>query len=191
MTAQVYLTIGTRPKNIPYPASSSGGSQGFGFKPLKGKPDKVAGIKEVSEVPGVADLLRSINASETPFFSVGCEKYIGPYDDGSYYARGYVEFAFNHPEFLRDVQYMALFKHFNDYVSGEPLRPEWSVNWELQPAHFKKVKTDGYSCCMWLHVRPYFTREKAVEDYNALARHLIEFFEAHGADKDRALIYKS
>lgn len=189
MKAQVYLTIETRTKDIPYPASTSGGSQGFGFKPLKGKPLKVAGIKEVSEVPGVADLLRVINAKETPFFSVGCEKHIGPYDDGSFYVRGYVEFAFNHPEFLRDVQYMALFKHFNDYVSGKSLRPEWSVNWELQPAHFKKVEANGYTCCMWLHVRRYFTREKAVEEYNALARHLIEFFSAHKADKNRPSIY--
>lgn len=176
-------------KSIPYPAATSGDSQGFGFKPLKGKPEKVGSINEVKDLPGVADLLRAINGAATPFFSVGCEKYIGPYDDGSFYARGYVEFAFNYPEFLRDVQYMALFKRFNDFIVEKPMPPQWTVNWQLQPAHFKKVDTHGYSCSMWMHVRSFFAREEAVANYNSLARHLIAFFDAHGNSGDLTPIY--
>lgn len=189
MTAQVFLTIDSRSKSIPYPAASNADSQNFGFKPLKGKPDKVDRIRELSEIPGVADLLKAINARETAFFSVGCEKHIGPNADGTYYVKGFVEFAFNHPDFLRDVQYMALFATFNRYIFGKPMPEAWSVNWHLEQAHFQRVDTSGYSCCMWLHVRSYFTRERAVEEYNALARHLIEFFEAHPADPNRQTIY--
>lgn len=189
MAAQVFLTIDSRSKSIPYPAASNADSQNFGFKPLKGKLDKVDRVRELSEIPGVADLLRAINASETAFFSVGCEKFIGPNTDGTYYVRGYVEFAFNHPEFLRDVQYMALFATFNRYIVDKPMTEEWSVNWHLEPAFFQKVDTSGYSCCMWLHVRSYFTRERAVAEYNSLARHLIDFFEGFPADPERPKIY--
>ncbi len=144
---------------------------------MKGKPDEVEKIKEAKGLPGIIELLRAINVAETPFFSVGCEKCIEPYENGAFYARGYVEFAFNFAPLLRDVQYMALFKTFNDYILSKPLQEGWSVNWELQPAVFKAANVAGYSCCMWLHVRSYLTRDIAVRNYNDLARHLVGFFD--------------
>jgi hypothetical protein len=180
VTPQVFLTIETRSKAIPYPAASNADSQNFGFKPLKGKPDKIAKIQEAKGMPGIVKLLQALNAKDSPFFSVGCEKYIGDYHDGLFYVRGYVEFAFNYGPLLRDIQYMSLFKGFTDYVAKNPLSKGWSVNWDLQPAHFTSAKIDGYSCCLWLHVRSYLTHHEAVTNYNQLAEYQVGFFDSIG-----------
>jgi hypothetical protein len=133
-----------RPKAIPYGGSKhSDGSENHGFKPLKGKPEECALIPEVQDNTALKKALISLNATETPFFTVGCEKSCNEHSGGAgYWMKGYIELAFNYKELVQDAQhYFKLFLDFNLYI------------FELEMAHFWQhltVQEIGLTTAVWI-----------------------------------------
>jgi len=147
---QVVLTINEQPKEIPYPPASNAFSQNFGFRVLKGNLDKIESIQEAEDSECIRRFLRSLNSGESPFFSVGCEKSFNQ-DTNGYWAKGYIEFAFNYRKLVSDAtHYFPLFFHFNRYIADYIKERDVQFWWELQPARFKAANCDGFSCCIWI-----------------------------------------
>jgi hypothetical protein len=181
MSKSIFLTVEDRTKDIPYPAESHQDSQNFGFKPLKGKPEKVAKIQEAKGFPGIIAALESINEYESPFFSIGCEKYIGPEQFGGFYARGYIEFAFNYTKMVSFAQAADLFRLFSEFSSQRGVPASTTYNFDLQPAHFRKAMVDGYSCCVWIRTGGHPDYDRAQNAYNEAALFLGDFIDGMGA----------
>jgi hypothetical protein len=59
---------------------------------LKGKLHKVASIQEAKDNSALQQVLKIINAAESAFFSVGCERSFNHGPQG-FWAKGYIEFA--------------------------------------------------------------------------------------------------
>jgi len=180
VSIRIFLTVEDRCKNIPYPPESHQESQNFGFKLLKGKIDKAEKIQEAKGFPGIISALKAINAKGSPFFSIGCEKYIGPEQCGGYYARGYIEFAFNYAQMVSFPQAADLFRSFSNFCYNHKTPESVTYNFDLQPAHFVKAKTDGYSCCVWTRTGGHKTHEDAERAYNSAVEFLGNFIGAIG-----------
>ncbi len=184
MNSQVFLTVECRRKDIPYPAETHKHSQNYGFKSLKGKPEKAEKIQEAIGFPGIIHALKAINASDSPFFSIGCEKYIGPHEFGGYYARGYIEFSFNYSRMVSFPQAADLFRTFSGYCDERGLPDGVTYNFDLQPAHFVRAKIDGYSCCVWIMTSGHASYEEAVSAFNHASQFFGEFIAAFGPPED-------
>ncbi len=169
-----------RTKRIPYPPETHPDSQNYGFRSLKGKPDRAAKIKEANGFPGMIAALRSLNSDGSPFFSIGCEKYIGPQEFGGFYARGYIEFAYNYSQLVNFAQTADLFRVFSAFCSAREIDPRVTYNFDLQPAHFATVNTDGYSCCLWTRTGDHASIAEAKQSYNDAVKTLAEFFDGWG-----------
>lgn len=110
---QILMTINQRSKAIPYPAANHADSQNYGFQILKGKLDKIEGIQEAKDSKCIQEILGVLNATESPFFSAGCEKSFNKEANGCW-AKGYIEFAFNYSKAVNDaIHYFPLFFHFS------------------------------------------------------------------------------
>ena len=178
MNAKIFLTIDNRVKDIPYPPSNDKGSQNFGFKSYKGNTSRISKISEAKGFSGIISLLTAINDEISPFFSIGCEKIIEA-QYSSFYARGYIEFALNYGPMLVDMlQYMNLFGKFANESSEYVKNKNFSFNWEIAQAFFKKIDKTGYSCTIWVHVFGFSNRQDAVAAYNEATEFLASFFRS-------------
>ncbi|ATF04056.1 hypothetical protein PhaeoP75_04457 (plasmid) [Phaeobacter gallaeciensis] len=180
MSSQVFLTVEDRQKDIPYPPETHQDSQNFGFKPLKGKSEKVDKIQEAKGFPGIIAALKAINVQDSPFFSIGCEKYIGPEQYGGYYARGYIEFAFNYARMVSFPQAADLFRCFSIYYAQHEIYEYTTYNFDIQPAYFVKAKTDGYTCCVWIRTGHHASHKEAEQAYNKAVQLLADFISTVG-----------
>jgi hypothetical protein len=64
---------------VPYPpADRASGATNHGYARLKGNPALLNRVPELQDVPEFLELIRQINAGQSPIESVGCEKF---YDD--------------------------------------------------------------------------------------------------------------
>jgi hypothetical protein len=153
------LIIEQRSKAIPYPAELDDGRTNHGFKDVKGNPEAIDAIAEIQDCRSLRDALQALNAPETQFFTVGCEKALNEHD-GKFWKRGYLEFSFNYAELVRDaVSYFMLFFHFNQAPPIREFLPKQSVQfaWELQGCRFKKAGVGGFTCCVWITTGDYPT----------------------------------
>lgn len=152
MKVELVLAIENEPKTIPYKPEKRPTSQNHGFKPIKGKPEEARLIPEAQDNIHIQNALIAINHIDTAFFSVGCEKSFNR-TKGKSWAKGFIEFAFNHPELVRDAQnYFKLFFDFNIFcLRNDPdLRVKYF--WQFQPVTFLDAGPDcrGYVCCVWV-----------------------------------------
>lgn len=152
MKVELVLSIENQPKTIPYRAEKRANSANHGFTPLKGNPEAARLIPEAQDNMHIQDALVAINQTDTALFSVGCEKAFNR-TKGKSWAKGFIEFSFNHAELVRDAQnYFKLFFDFNIYcLRNDPdLRVRYF--WELQPVTFLDAGPDcrGYVCCVWI-----------------------------------------
>jgi len=172
---RIYLTVEQQSKSIPYPARSGADFQTFAFRPMKGKPEKVDSIKEAQGHPALIEILKTLNAKESPFFSVGCEKHIEK-KSAPYWVRGFVEFSYNHVELVSDASsYFPLFYHFNR-ISQEFLKTNLVTYWfGLNPATFTKVESPGFSCCVYITTADFQTEEEAYSSWSSGLSHLSEY----------------
>lgn len=181
MSCKVFLTVDTRRKHIPYQSETHDGSQNFGFKILKGKLHKIDSIQEAKGFPGIIHVLRALNESNSPFFSIGCEKYIGEQPFSGFYARGYIEFSFNYAIMANFANLAEFFRMFSIHCANSNTRSGDSFDFNMQPAHFKKIGLDGYSCCVWIRTGEHSSYSEAEQSYNRSAIFLAKFIETVGA----------
>jgi hypothetical protein len=180
VSSRVFMTVENRKKDIPYPAETRRDGQNFGFKSLKGKSGKTEGIQEAKGFPGIISVLLAINDVGSPFFSIGCEKYIGPEKFGGFYARGYIEFAFNYRKMVSFQQAADLFHDFSVFCSQKEIPEGTNYNFDLQPAYFTRAKVDGYSCCVWTKTVGHANHAEAERAYNDAVQFLGEFITRIG-----------
>ncbi len=186
---RAFLTIRQHLKGIPYGAGNHpDGSRNHGFRRLKGHPDLVSSIPEVTGWNAIADALRYLNAWETPFFTVGCEKAINQHE-GKYWARGYLEFAFNYVESVVDAaSYFPVFFHFNRALHSEqPSR--CSFEFELEGAHFLDGPVDGFSVTVWINTPLCPDEATAKAEWSNALAFLVRFLSAVHSRPELTPIY--
>jgi hypothetical protein len=179
------LVIEQRSKAIPYPSELHEDRTNHGFKDLKGDTSAIQTISEAQDCSAFRDALVALNAPETPFFTVGCEKSLNTYG-GKFWKKGYLEFSFNYAELVSDAtSYFTLFFHFN---RAEPLRELLSRHsirfcWELQQCRFKKVNVGGFTCCIWITTGDYSTAGECEMVWDDAVRHITGFLVASRISK--------
>jgi hypothetical protein len=138
---------------VPYPPERRPGSINIGFQALKGASEaSIASIPEVRDSVALREALISVNAIQTDFFTVGCEKSMNR-DGNKFWKKGYLEFSYNYAEAVSDAMYyFALFFHFQKLEEVRKLVGSTRVQfvWELQPAQFTKIERDGFTCAVWI-----------------------------------------
>jgi len=152
--AETLLTINQRSKDVPYPSDvRDDGSLNHGFLNLKGaEAQRISDVHEAADCPALKNILATINAPESPFFSVGCEKALTGAVN-KFWKKGYCEFAFNDANRVKDAMYyFHLFFHFNR--AQEPFDADTKIQylWDLQPANFRQCDVVGFTCCVWITV---------------------------------------
>lgn len=186
---QNMLTVNERSKSIPYPAATNADSQNYGFRVLKGKPDKVDRVKEASDLPALIGILKSLNSSASPFFSVGCEKSFNE-STGGLWAKGYVEFAFNYAKLVSDAaQYFPLFFHFNKDAAAFLGSNNVQFRWDLQPAKFEAIDLAGFSCCVWITTGRHSSLEATTEIFSDALGLLQSSLDRYGEPEGMIPIY--
>lgn len=169
--------IEPRSKAVPYPVDLDDGRTNQGFKDIKGDPDAAAAIAEVQDCPSLRDALIALNAAETHFFTVGCEKSLNEYE-GKFWKRGYLEFSFNYAELVADARlYFTLFFHFNQAAPVRDFLPKHSVHfgWELQGCRFKKTDAAGFTCAVWITTDDCATAEECERVWDEAVDLLVGF----------------
>ncbi|KAF0215929.1 MAG: hypothetical protein FD174_3939 [Geobacteraceae bacterium] len=175
MQTNVILSIKNRTISIPYPVAEREDSPHNGFIPLKERPDEVPAIPAVEDNDALKQALTMINDSTTPFFTVACRKSFNS-TDGSFWARGYLEFSFNYIEIAKDSpNYFLLFEQFNRHVLASNFDLPVDFKFELQGANFTDITADGYTACVWITTAEFPTMEGAYKTWNQSVRFLADF----------------
>lgn len=143
-------------KGIPYPASLHGANSNHGFKALKGRPEsEIRDVPEARKLPELQDALVRLNAVDSPYFTVGCEKSFNEEANGKYWARGYLEFAANYYEMASEAQnYFAAFFHFDKFLYESQYYKKFNKKvmyfWEIEGAKFTSIDRDGFTASVWI-----------------------------------------
>lgn len=149
---QCFLTIRNRYKGIPYGGGTRDGSSiNHGFKPLKAAENPATSVPEAHDDPPLTQAINAVNAPQTSFFTVGCEKSLNPQADGKYWKRGYLEIAFNDTALCNDSRnYFALFQEFSAHLHKTGFRSSLAIEWELEAAHFIAANIGGWTVTVWI-----------------------------------------
>ena len=177
---KLVLVIEQGSKAIPYPADLNDGRTNQGFKDLKGNTGAIQAIAEIQDCPALRDALVAINAPETPFFTVGCEKVLNE-DEGQFWKKGFLEFAFNYAEMVSDAtHYFPLFFHFNQAAPLRDFLPKHSVQfcWELQQCRFNKIGASGFTCCVWITTGNFSTTAECEAVWDEAVYHVAGYLAA-------------
>lgn len=175
---QLMLSIRNRGKGVPYGGRGvprENGSANYGFKALKGKPEEAALIHEVQDDEHFRNALVAINDQNTPFFTVGCEKSFNKDDEG-FWARGYLELAFNYCELVEDAKwYFKLFFDFNNHVWQNKFNEPTQYHFEMEGAHFFEGNCAGYTVAIWITTAVLPTNEEVKEVWGKSVDFLTSF----------------
>jgi hypothetical protein len=176
--ATVFLSIKNGGKGIPYGGSNEerpDGSRNHGFKPLKSAPEEIAEIPEAQGVTALKNALIALNAADSPFVTVGCEKAFGKNDSG-HWGSGYLEFAFNYAELIADAAfYFKLFFLFNQRYCQQKQPVGVQYNFELEGATFLAANVSGFTISAWIHAGTYPTEECARAEWAEALDTLVTF----------------
>ena len=147
----IILTLRDYCKTVPYEPAERDLSTCHGFTLLKGASlAQIAAVPEVQDLPCLREALVTINAVGTPFFTIGCEKAFNRTSE-SWWAKGYLEFAFNDHDYAADAQwYFKLFFDFTHYVWKRAFDAPVQFHWELSGVQFKAGGFTGYSATLWI-----------------------------------------
>jgi hypothetical protein len=162
--ATMYLSIKDGGKGIPYGGANEDrpdGSRNHGFKSLKSNPEEIAAVPEAQGITALKNALIALNAADSPFFTVGCEKAFGKNDSG-HWINGYLEFAFNYGELIADAAfYFKLFFLFNQWYRQHKQQAGVQYNFELEGATFLAANVSGFTISAWISAGTYPTEEFA------------------------------
>ena len=162
------LTVGHAAKGIPYIAADyADGNRNFGFTGLKGHPERIGQIEEAKGIPSYTALLTALNATKSPFFSVGCEKTFNS-DESGHWGSGFMEFAFNFAELVSDASnYFTLFYHFTHDAAPFIKAHGVQFHWIITPARFHDGPCDGFTCSVWMTTAQFATAAEARAEWDA------------------------
>jgi hypothetical protein len=105
----------------------------------------MAAIPEAQGITARKNALIALNAADSPFFTVGCEKAFGKNESGQWVS-GYLEFAINYGEFVADAAfYFKLFFLFNQWYLGQQQQVGVRYNFELEGATFVDAGVSGFT----------------------------------------------
>jgi hypothetical protein len=149
---RMILAIENIGKAIPYPAAQHGTSTNHGFKQLKGSEDPAASVPEAKDNAAIMRAINLLNANETHFFTIGCEKALNKNPDGSFFMKGFLEFSYNYREAIADPQaYFRLFLEFDELLRMQtPPYLRGHFYWVMEQNRFLDVSRSGYSLVTWL-----------------------------------------
>lgn len=147
----LYLTLRQAGKTLPYPAAERDDSQNHGFLSLKGHPERLIQIPEAQAYPGLAQALERLNASDTAFYTAGCDYSLNTEDDGRCWAKGYLDCVFVDPRRAGNCHaYFDLFRSFDAYLRGQEYHDSIDFHWELEQVDFIEEGYSGWSLCLWV-----------------------------------------
>ena len=176
----MFLSIKNGGKGIPYGGGSEDrpdGSRNHGFKPLKSNSAEIAGIPEAQNMTALKNALIALNAADSPFLTVGCEKAFGENDSG-HWIRGYLEFAFNYAELIADAAfYFKLFFLFNQWYCQQKQPVGVQYNFELEGATFLASNVSGFTISVWISAGTYPTKEFARATWEEALETLVTFLK--------------
>lgn len=175
MQTSVTLCIKDTLTTVPFPAEERDDTAHDGFVVLKGKPEDAASVPAAQESEAVKLALTRINGSSTPFFSVACRKVLNN-QDGSFWSRGYIEFALNYEEVAKDSpNYFLLFEQFAQHVKTARFDVPVDFSFELRPAQFTAAGATGHTACVWITTAEFPAEEGADKAWNQSIGFLSEF----------------
>lgn len=145
---QNLLTIKFDGKGIPYGGQGvarTDGSANYGFKDIKGRPERIAEIPELQDDSALRQLVTAINRNDTGLFSIGCVSDATQYPQG-YGHSGYIEIAWDSCEQVSDMSnYFPLFFHFARFLKTSGFDRRVKFLWELMGANFSSAGLDMQS----------------------------------------------
>jgi hypothetical protein len=186
----IILSIRDYCKTIPYTPAEREESTCHGFTPLKGAPrEQIAAIPEVQDLPCLREALVTINAPQTSFFTIGCEKAFNPTSE-NWWAKGYLEFAYNDRKYAIDAQwYFKAFFDFTHYIWQREFDAPVQFHWELNGAQFMAASFTGYSVMLWVQTAELASENDVKQLWCAAVSLLAEYLAQITAPVDNP-IYK-
>ena len=148
---QAHLSIRQRVKGLPYfGGPREGGSTNHGFQLLKNSGLAVDSIPEASDEPSILRLLEILNAADSPFLSLGCEKVLTE-NDGRWFKRGYIEFTIDSIEIAGDARSsFFVFYQFDKYLNQVHFNEPITFHFELEGNALDRVNAAIYSVICWI-----------------------------------------
>ena len=138
-------------KSIPYPEN---GEANYGFKNLKRSPDLIDSIPELLVDEELKSLVKSLNAEESSFFSIGCFSRMRRTLHGLCH-QGYIEFAWNCTKCVQDaIHYFSLFFHFDQFLRTQKFNHGVKLDWIIEEAQFCDVDLCGFCCAIFIDTAP-------------------------------------
>lgn len=175
MQTSVTLCVKDIQTTIPYPAAEREEAPHDGFIVLKGKSEEAGSVSAAQESEAVRLALIRINGSSTPFFTVACRKVLNN-QGGTFWTRGYIEFALNYEEVAKDSpNYFLLFEQFAHHVKTGRFDVPVDFNFELRPAQFDATGATGHTACVWITTSEFPAEEGADKAWNQSINFLSEF----------------
>ena len=146
---------------VPYRPAERAESKNWGYFDLKREPSLISEIRELEGVPELRELIKSINAPEGFFRTIGCEKADGQREDDTYWRNCYVEIVFEALDLNRNREnFRMLFENFREYCSvAEGLPDEGTVEFEIGHVVFNDHKdpddpgkrATGRAAVVWIY----------------------------------------
>jgi hypothetical protein len=182
------LTINERPKPVPYHSVVREDGINHGFINVKGQPEAAAAIAEVQDDEASRDALVRINARQTAFFTIGCEKSFNQ-DGATFWTRGFLEFAFNYCALVEDAgNYFPVFFHFNERLKKLMFPHRVHFEWQLEGNRFTDAECNGYSVVAWITTENFATDEESRsawrDSVRFLADHLTDWRLSEGLPQE-------
>lgn len=158
------LQIAQNGKGIPYGGTGeirADGDANYGFKNLKGKPERLAEVPELADDEPLADLVASLNETRSAFATVGCVS--APVDEEQgHRVSGYIEFAFDSAEKVADAtSYFPVFFHFDRALHRMKFDDQVHFHWELMGASFRRTGTEGFTMTVTVNTGWYPSADEA------------------------------
>ena len=181
----IFLRIKDHTKVFPYfPVDRQDGHPNHGFKDVKGRVDEALKIAEVLDDIPMQEAVARIADNNTAFFTMGCEKSFNK-DETGYWARGYLEFAYNYAQLMADAaSYFPLFFHFNESLKKQEFIDPIRFEWELEGNVFRESDFGAFSAAVWITTIVCPTEEEVrllwAKAWKALTDHLVNWPKVAG-----------
>lgn len=150
MAVEMSLRKEDRIKDVPYPVDLRLDSLGHGFTNMKGNPDLVSGIFEAKDMYGIQSALKKINISDSPFFSIGCEKAFTKIGEMAYVGKGYIEFSYNFEPVARYSNYAKIYDAFLNSKELKSLSGNIHFEWVIAPVRLTDKQACIETCALWV-----------------------------------------
>lgn len=158
------LIIDQSGKGIPYGGTGElrpDGNANYGFKNLKGHPERIATIPELEADDALRDIVTSINLPGSAFATVGSGSWPVDEDEGNR-VTGYVEFAFNSAVQAADAgSYFPVFFHFDRALHTLKFVDRVHFRWELMGARFVMLQISGFTVSVTINTDFYPSIDEA------------------------------